>query len=90
MNISERIATGLRTAHLSARQFATVVGCHFTTISRIIREDDPSLQAALQGVLERRLDRLEELIETGHLPFDHGIPRKDKKGLLLSLFADKN
>lgn len=90
MNISERIATGLRTAHLSARQFATVVGCHFTTISRIIRDDDPSLQATLQGVLEKKLTRLEELVDSGHLPFDAGIPRKEKKGLLLSLFADKN
>jgi len=88
MTISERMAIGLRTAHLSSRQFAAVTGCHFTTIARLLREDDSNPLGMTRTMLEERLDRLEELIAEGQLPFDRGTPRKEKAERLQRLFTN--
>ena len=88
MNISERLANGLRSANLGGRSFAKVVGCHFTTIYRIIRETEPNLHGITEEVLERKIARLEELVASGQLPFDLGMTRKQKAEALQSLFAE--
>jgi hypothetical protein len=89
MSLSERTATGLRTARLSPRSFAAIVGCHWTTIYRVIRQEEPNLQALTGIALEKKVARLEELIEAAKLPFDHKMPRKQAAEELQRLFADE-
>jgi hypothetical protein len=88
VTLSERVATGLRTAGLTPRQFAPIVGCNFTTLYRIINDETPDPHSLTARSLERSLDRLETLLAEGRLPFDRDIPRGQIEQTLLRLFSD--
>lgn len=88
MTLSERVAAGLRTAGISPRQFAPIVGCNFTTLYRIIGDETPDPHSLTTQSLERALDRLEQLISEGHLPFDRDIAKEQRVETLQRLFAD--
>jgi hypothetical protein len=84
------MADGLRTARVSPRSFAKVVGCHYTTIYRLIKARDPNPYQMTEAALEKNVSKLEELIAEGKLPFDLGMTKKQKAESLQSLFAETN
>lgn len=87
--LSDRVAANLRTARLSPRSFAKVVGCHFATIYRVIRDGDENMHGITRAAVEAKVEKLEELIETGFLPFDRGLTKQQTEDTLQQLFADQ-
>ena len=90
MSLNDRVATTLRTAGLSARSFAELVGCHYTTVYRVIRSDDDTMHGTVRAAIERVLTRLEELVDLGYLPFNAKMSREEQTASLQRLLATDN
>lgn len=68
MKLADRVSAAMEGAGIKARTFAALVGCHYTTIYDLVREDTQVPLPVMQQRIYDVLDFLEKAVKDGVLP----------------------
>lgn len=87
--LGTRVKRVIKCAGISPRILAAVTKIHFTTIYAIIRDSGYIKSYPLTvATLESTLDKIEELVKLGTLPFSTDTPHDSRTKELLSLLTN--
>lgn len=86
--LGERCIAVLRTAGVSPRSFAKVIGVHYTTVYSFMKHGNTVHRLVLSlNAVKDGLDMLEKLVNLGKLPFDKKPSANDEITQLKHLFT---
>lgn len=86
--LGEQVETLMQSAGIKARTFATLVGCHYTTIYDLLKRRDvivplPIVQESIYDVLEF----LADAVNTDKLPITANITVEQKTSAIVQLYT---
>ncbi len=84
--IGERIAIAMHAAGIKSRSFATLVGCHYTTIYSLIGKKSFIPVPVMQDKIHDVADFLEDAVKRGTLPLPPDTATTTRTILLASMY----